>query len=104
MGVDCLTLSVFNVGMENTPSTAHAEHPLDVAARHVGSRMRLAAGLDVTPAAIGNWKMRGVPIDKCMPIERLCQGAVTRRDLRDDWAVHWPELAVDTAATQREAA
>ncbi|MFM0689265.1 YdaS family helix-turn-helix protein [Paraburkholderia strydomiana] len=29
----------------------------------------------------------------CVRIERESQGAVTRRDLRDDWQDVWPELA-----------
>lgn len=82
------------------------EHPLDRAARYLGGRPLLASQLDVTPAAIGNWKTRGVPIEKCVPIERLCPGVVSRRDLRDDWPDIWPELeteadsaAVDTPST-----
>lgn len=29
----------------------------------------------------------------CVRIERESKGAVTRRDLREDWADVWPELA-----------
>lgn len=71
-----------------------AEHPIDVAARISGGRNAFAEMLGVRPSAIGNWKMRGVPIEWCVPIERLAAGAVTRRDLRpDDWHLIWPELA-----------
>lgn len=28
----------------------------------------------------------------CVAIEQAASGAVTRRDLRDDWAQVWPEL------------
>lgn len=60
----------------------------------VGGRARLAARLSVKPSAVGNWKVRGVPIEHCPAIERLTAGQVTRRDLRpDDWARIWPELA-----------
>ncbi|MGB7422909.1 MAG: Cro/CI family transcriptional regulator [Comamonas sp.] len=53
----------------------------------------MASALGVTMAAIGNWKARGVPVQRCVVIERLTQGAVTRRDLRpDDWRDIWPEL------------
>ena len=49
----------------------------------------------------GNWKMRGVPIEQCVPIERATLGAVTRKDLRpDDWADIWPELAQVPASGQ----
>ena len=35
-----------------------------------------------------------MPIERCVPIERATQGAVTRRDLRpDDYLDIWPELA-----------
>jgi DNA-binding transcriptional regulator YdaS (Cro superfamily) len=70
------------------------EHPLDTVARMVGSRAVLADYLKVTPAAIGNWKLRGVPIEKCPEIERFGCPAATRRDLRpNDWEKIWPELA-----------
>lgn len=62
-------------------------------------------------AAIGNWKARGVPVQRCVVIERLTQGAITRRDLRPrDWQQIWPELAESepnphkTLATQAPAA
>lgn len=80
-------------------------HPLDVAANRVGGRPALARLLGVTGAAIGNWKKRGVPYEHCVQIERLCDGAVTRRDLRPaDWQSIWPELAdVATAETNQPA-
>jgi len=56
--------------------------------------MALANALDVTVAAIGNWKIRGVPIEQCTAIEQAAACAVTRRDLRpEDWQKIWPELA-----------
>lgn len=70
-----------------------AEHPLDLAARLLGSRALMAGRLGVTAAAIGNWKARSIPPIKCAQIERMTTGAVTRRDLRpDDWHEIWPEL------------
>ncbi|AOY90530.1 hypothetical protein BKK79_00820 [Cupriavidus sp. USMAA2-4] len=33
----------------------------------------------------------------CVAIERASSGAVTRRDLREDWADVWPELAAQGA-------
>lgn len=80
------------------------EHALDMASRLVGGRINLAQKLDVTVGAIGNWKVRGVPIEQCMPIERATYGAVTRRDLRpDDWQSIWPELAQAPADTAQAA-
>lgn len=74
----------------------NGEHPLDRAARLLGGRPEMARQLHVTVGAIGNWKTRsgGVPIDKCVRIEVLSRGAVTRKDLRPkDWNSYWPELA-----------
>lgn len=68
-------------------------HPIDKASHVVGGRAQLALALHVTPAAIGNWKTRGVPIEHCAAIERLTRGEVRRIDLRPtDWAHIWPEL------------
>ena len=70
------------------------EHPIDAVAHAVGGRSALAKRLGVTAAAIGNWKMRGIPVQQCVAIERATGGLVTRKDLRpDDWADIWPELA-----------
>lgn len=75
-------------------------HPLDQAALLLGGRAAMAELLKVTPAAIGNWKSRGVPIEQCPLIERLTSGAINRRTLRPtDWQQIWPELA-DTTATE----
>ena len=69
-------------------------HPIDHASHLLGGRMELAAQLKVTPAAIGNWKVRGVPLEHCPHIEKLTERAVTRQMLRpDDWQRIWPELA-----------
>ncbi len=80
------------------------EHPVDVASRLMDGRPVLADRLGVSVAAIGNWKMRGVPIEQCVPIERATNGAVTRKDLRPgDWADIWPELAQVPADNSRPA-
>lgn len=75
------------------------EHPVDTVARIVGNRSIMANSLGVTVAAIGNWKVRGVPIEKCIDIESLGRPIVTRRELRPhDWQKIWPELAQTSAA------
>ena len=80
------------------------EHPIDTAARVIGSRVFLAEKLDVSVAAVGNWKQRGVPIEHCAGIEAATKGIVTRRDLRpDDWQKIWPELATQFQATTQGA-
>ena len=77
----------------NLPPIA-GEHPLDTAARAAGGRDRLAEKLGVSVAAIGNWKKRGVPIDKCTGIEAASHRVVKRQALRPiDWMQIWPELA-----------
>ena len=73
-------------------------HPIDEAARIVGSQAALAAHLSVTRGAVNQWKDRGrgVPLEHCAAIEKATAGAVTRRDLRpDDWHRIWPELITD---------
>lgn len=68
---------------------------IDHAAQLLGGRAELARLLDVTPAAIGNWKVRGVPIEHCPTIERLTCKQVSRQALRPaDWHLIWPELAI----------
>jgi DNA-binding transcriptional regulator YdaS (Cro superfamily) len=56
----------------------------------------LAKRIDV-PASFMSKMAAGikpVPVERCVPIERATDGAVTRRDLRpDDWQDIWPELA-----------
>lgn len=83
----------------SSPQNAASEHPVDRAARIVEGRQVLADRIGVSVAAIGNWKLRGVPIEQCWPIERATGGAVTRKDLRpDDWQEIWPELAEGVGA------
>lgn len=54
-----------------------------------------ARTLGTAPSVISQWRTgaRPVPIKSCVAIERATAGAVTRRDLRDDWRDVWPELA-----------
>ena len=80
-------------------------HALDRAALAAGGRGNLSQVLDVTLGALGNWKIRGVPIERCYAIERATNGAVTRRDLRpEDWQEIWPELATTNPSTEPAAA
>jgi DNA-binding transcriptional regulator YdaS (Cro superfamily) len=49
--------------------------------------------LGVTPQAVSQWKTHGVPLERCMPIEDLTAGEVTRRELRPhDAEKIWPDL------------
>jgi DNA-binding transcriptional regulator YdaS (Cro superfamily) len=68
------------------------KHPIDQAADILDGAGKLAALLGVSAQAISNWKERGVPIDRCLAIERATDGKIGRRELREDWADIWPEL------------
>lgn len=57
---------------------------------------RLAAALGVSSPAITEWRKGAgrVPPKRCVQIEQLTGGAVTRAQLRpDDWFELWPELS-----------
>ncbi|AXV95675.1 transcriptional regulator [Ralstonia pseudosolanacearum] len=60
-----------------------------------GARRALAVAIGVNAPDVSSW-LRGrrpVPIIHCVAIERVTDGAVTRKDLRpDDWRLIWPEL------------
>jgi DNA-binding transcriptional regulator YdaS (Cro superfamily) len=61
-----------------------------------GRGLALANSIGVSPVLISQWSTgpRVPPIERCVPIERATNGAVTRQDLRpDDWQAIWPELA-----------
>lgn len=61
-----------------------------------GAASDLAERLGVPPVSVFHWsrKQRPIPIVRCVQIEKLTNGAVTRKDLRpDDWHEIWPELA-----------
>lgn len=64
-------------------------HPIDEAARIVGSQVALANELGVTKAAVNQWKQEGrkVPAEHCPTIERLTNGAVCCEHLNSD--VDW---------------
>lgn len=70
-----------------------------------GSQTELARAIGAQPQLIWQWStgVRKIPIERCVPIERATNGAVTRQDLRpEDWQDIWPELA--TQPTPAESA
>ena len=71
-------------------------HPIDNVIREIGTSLEgLGRILGVTKAAVYQWKEIGrqVPIRHCLTIERVTNGAVTRKDLRpNDWHLIWPEI------------
>lgn len=65
----------------------------------LGSATALAKALDVTTQAVCFWRdgKRKIPAEQCAAIERVTNGAVSRREMRpDDWHLIWPELAETT--------
>ena len=64
-----------------------------------GSAVKLAKEVGVSPVQVHMWRKgkSRVPVARAVAIEKVTNGAVTRRDLRpDDWQDHWPELATQT--------
>lgn len=60
-----------------------------------GRAASLARGLGVRPVVISRWcsGTKPVPIERCIAIERLTGGMVSRKDLRpNDWEAIWPDL------------
>ncbi|MYM81120.1 hypothetical protein GTP44_03995 [Duganella sp. FT50W] len=67
---------------------------LDKAIQLCGGLSNLAEKIGASSARIGNWRVRGVPVEHCLAIERATACKVTRKDLRPyDWQNIWPELA-----------
>lgn len=48
------------------------------------TRRNFAAALGVTAEAVRKWEMTRVPAERCLEIEKLSDGAVSRYDLRPD--------------------
>lgn len=55
--------------------------PLDAAARFFGSQAELAHAIGYTPAAIGNWRARGISTKGARAIELATGGQVTQQEL-----------------------
>lgn len=68
------------------------EHPIDRAARIVGTQAGIAKALNVTKAAVSQWKGAGgqVPAEHCPLIEEMTKGAVRCEDMRPD--IRWDVL------------
>jgi DNA-binding transcriptional regulator YdaS (Cro superfamily) len=50
----------------------------------VGTQSALAKRLGVSAYAVTKWKKNQIPAERVLDIERACNGAVTRHDLRPD--------------------
>ena len=49
-----------------------------------GTQAELARRIGVKPMTVSQWKVRGVPPNRVLPIEKATGGQVTRHDLRPD--------------------
>ena len=57
---------------------------LDKAIEAVGGVTKLAQAVGVAQSAVSNWKVRGIPAEKCKAIEEATGGVVKRHQLRPD--------------------
>lgn len=59
-----------------------------------GRASALAKAINTDSSTLSFWAngQRPVPIVRCVAIERETLGQVTRKDLRTDWKLIWPEL------------
>jgi DNA-binding transcriptional regulator YdaS (Cro superfamily) len=65
------------------------QHPID----QVGGPSVIAQRLGISQPSVTQWRMRGVPIERCVQIEQAFDGVVRRWHLRpNDWHRIWPEL------------
>ncbi len=84
-----------NFNNQSPSETADGSDHVRRAIKIVGSGVALAERLDVTPVNLNSWASgkRPVPIIRCVEIEEITGGQVTRKQLRpDDWYQIWPEL------------
>lgn len=71
-----------------------------------GRSLAIAQALGVTPPVVSDWVTgkKGVPLERCVQIERATNGEVRRQELRpDDWQEIWPELAQAPASPAQAA-
>lgn len=63
------------------------------AANLAGNQSKLAASLQVKPQTVSEWarSRRDVPEKRCIQIETITKGKVTRKMLRKDWRLIWPD-------------
>lgn len=81
--------------------------PIDEAASACGGLGKLAERLQTSTQTVSNWRVRGVPVERCAELEAVSNGRAKRWAMRpNDWHLIWPELigaeeapAVPQAAT-----
>ena len=66
--------------------------PIERACDAAGSQAELARLINMSPSMV-NQMVKGtrpVPVEYCVAIEKATKGAVTRRELCDEWQRIWP--------------
>lgn len=49
-----------------------------------GSQNALANKLGITRGAVTSWKKTGIPAERCIQIEKMTGGKITRQEMRPD--------------------
>ncbi len=80
------------------------EHPIDRAARIVGTQAAIAKGLNVSKTAVSQWKRPNgqVPAEHCPIIEEMTRGEVRCEELRPD--IRWGVLRSRRGARRTQVA
>lgn len=65
-----------------------------------GGMTEFSASMGVSKSYLSQLASGRAPISpqRCVQIEKISGGAVSRRDLRDDWHLIWPELDDESTA------
>ena len=59
-------------------------NPVDKSISSVGGLSELSSILGVAPQVVTNWRVRGVPVERCIDLEKATDGAVRCEDIRPD--------------------
>lgn len=62
----------------------------EIALSRVGGPTEMARRIGSSVQAVCNWRVRGVPVEKCPDVERACDGVVRCEELRP--GVNWTYL------------
>lgn len=79
------------------------EQAFDDGVAAVGNLTALAAALDETIQTLSNWRVRGVPANKCKRFEAIT-GVSVRRLRPTDWHEYWPDAKADRPRASKHAA
>lgn len=63
--------------------TKHARTPVVKAIEKAGGAKKIAQALEISHQAVSKWPYR-LPAERVLDLERLCDRAVTRHELRPD--------------------